>query len=27
LNGRKMNEKSLKPGLYIKNGKKVVINR
>ena len=25
LNGRKMNEKSLKPGLYIKNGKKVII--
>jgi hypothetical protein len=25
LNGRKVNEKSLKPGLYIKNGKKVVI--
>jgi hypothetical protein len=25
LNGRKMNEKSLKPGLYIKNGKKLVI--
>jgi hypothetical protein len=25
LNGRKMNEDNLKPGLYIKNGKKVVI--
>ena len=25
LNGRKMNEKNLKPGLYIKNGKKIVI--
>ena len=25
LNGRKVNEKNLKPGLYIKNGKKVVI--
>ena len=25
LNGRKVNENSLKPGLYIKNGKKVVI--
>ena len=25
LNGRKMNEDDLKPGLYIKNGKKVVI--
>ena len=26
LNGRMMNEKNLKPGLYIKNGKKIVIN-
>ena len=26
LNGRIVNEKNLKPGLYIKNGKKIVIN-
>ena len=25
LNGRKVNENSLKPGMYIKNGKKFVI--
>ena len=25
LNGRKVNESALKPGLYIKNGKKIII--
>ena len=25
MNGRKINENSLKPGMYIKNGKKIII--